>query len=386
MADNDNQQSDKELIIQQDDKPASASYTSSASSEKAQPVKHPSHTGLWLMILLTLCIALGVGAAGYWFVWKKGDNSALLMQEQTQQQQALAALNGDNQQLQKQLVALEQSKQALAETVNTLTSKTEAMQLQTEQLLSQLNDMEGRRPSDWLIAEADYLVRMAGRKVWLEKDTDTAVLLLQNADDRLKELSDPSIIPIRGLIAEDIQTLRNVNQVDKVKLALTLSGLLNSADKLPLHEMIRPKDEAEKEALSESVSDWQANLAKVWNDIVDDFITVSHTDAPVTPMMSAEEKWLYAEQLKLQIMQAQSAALNGEAELYRQSLHNAVTLLNDKFDKDSAKVQGALSALQSLADTDVAAELPSTLQAMDPLQRLLDKRVNRAFGNSAEAS
>ena len=326
-----------------------------------------------------------MGAAGYWFIWQKDTGNADLISEQNSQKQALGALNNENEQLQRQLIELEKSKQALAGTVSKLSERTNAMQLQTEQLLSQLNDMEGRRPADWLLAEADYLVRMAGRKVWLEKDTDTAIMLLENADQRLKELSDPSVIPVRGLISQDIQTLRQVNGVDRVKLALSLSGFLAQADNLPVKTFTRPQDNTNDEALSESVSDWKDNLAKVWHAIVDDFISVRRTEAPVTPLMTTEEIWLYKEQLKLQVMQAQSAAMSGDSDLYTQSLVNAQTLLNEKFDTATAEVVGAQQTLSELASMDVRENMPEDLASMAPLQRLLESRVNSAYGNS-EAS
>ncbi|MBU3023713.1 uroporphyrinogen-III C-methyltransferase [Aestuariibacter sp. A3R04] len=388
MADNENKQTDQELVAQGKpaaDEPAASAFVSDKKQRGDKSAKPRSRGLLWFVVIITLLIATGTAAAGYWFVWKKGDTTAVVAAEQARQQAALASLAADNNALQQQLIALEASKQKLAETVSNLTSKAESMQLQTEQLLSQLNDMEGRRPSDWLIAEADYLVRMAGRKVWLEKDTDTAILLLQNADDRLKELSDPSVIPIRGLIAEDIQTLRQANSVDRVKLALTLSGMLNKADDLPLNTFVRPRDEAEKAALTNSVDDWQSNLAQVWRSIVNDFISVRRTDAPVEPMMTSQEEWLYKEQFKLQIMQAQSAVMDGKNALFSQSLNNAIALLNTRFDADSPKVQGTVSALETLLDTNVEEALPSSLEAMAPLQRLLEQRVNGAFGNGAEA-
>lgn len=393
MADNDKQKTDSVLVVppekSEEKSPPKASAHASdkeaATSADNKPPKHPSHAGLWIAILFTLCVAIGVGAAGYWFIWQKDTGNAELISEQNSQKQALGALNNENEQLQRQLIELEKSKQALASTVSKLSEQTDAMQLQTEQLLSQLNDMEGRRPADWLLAEADYLVRMAGRKVWLEKDTDTAIMLLENADQRLKELSDPSVIPVRGLISQDIQTLRQVNGVDRVKLALSLSGFLAQADNLPVKTFTRPEDNANDEALSESVSDWKDNLAKVWHAIVDDFISVRRTEAPVTPLMTTEEIWLYKEQLKLQVMQAQSAAMSGDSDLYTQSLANAQTLLNEKFDTATAEVVGAQQTLSELASMDVKENMPEDLASMAPLQRLLESRVNSAYGNS-EAS
>ncbi|AYA62867.1 uroporphyrinogen-III C-methyltransferase [Alteromonas sp. RKMC-009] len=386
MADNDKHNTDSTLVLPEEKDITPSSTASGKDKAGAEPTsKHPSHAGLWIVIILTLLIAAGTAAAGYWFLWQKDSGQSALADEQSAQKAILGNLNDENAQLQRKLIELEKSKQALAGTVNSLTEKTESLQLQTEQLLSQLGEMEGRRPSDWLLAEADYLVRMAGRKVWLEQDTDTAVLLLENADQRLKELSDPSVIPVRGLIAQDIQTLRQVNRTDTVKLALTLSGFLSQVDALPLKTFTRPDENTGKEALSESVDDWKSNLAKVWHSIVDDFISVRRTDAPVAPMMTAEEMWLYKEQLKLQIMQAQSAAMSGEDNLYQQSVANAKALLNDKFDTDAPEINGALSTLDALGEANVQENLPEELSAMAPLQRLLESRVKAAYGKGEAA-
>jgi len=77
----------------------------------------------------------------------------------------------------------------------------------------QISELSGRRPSDWLLAEANYLVNMAGRKLFLENDIGTSMTLLAEADARLEDLGDPSLLPIRALIASDIQTLQQVNPV-----------------------------------------------------------------------------------------------------------------------------------------------------------------------------
>ena len=101
--------------------------------------------------------------------------------------------------------------------------------------------------------------------------------------------------------------------------------------------------------------------------------------------MTTEEIWLYKEQLKLQVMQAQSAAMSGDSDLYTQSLVNAQTLLNEKFDTATAEVVGAQQTLSELASMDVRENMPEDLASMAPLQRLLESRVNSAYGNS-EAS
>ncbi|MGL5291352.1 MAG: uroporphyrinogen-III C-methyltransferase, partial [Vibrionaceae bacterium] len=97
-----------------------------------------------------------------------------------------------------------------------------------------LLELKGRRPNDWLLAEADFLVKRAGRQIWLEQDMVTAIRLLETADQRISELNDPSLTPIRQAIASDIQELKSVVRVDADGIVLKLTSLQMRVDKLPL--------------------------------------------------------------------------------------------------------------------------------------------------------
>ncbi|MEC7133580.1 MAG: uroporphyrinogen-III C-methyltransferase, partial [Pseudomonadota bacterium] len=276
--------------------------------------------------------------------------------------------------------------QTLESTVAELKAQNEKLTLQAESTLEQLNNMEGRRPADWLIAEADYLVRMAGRKLWLENDVRTAILLLVNADKRLKSLADPSVLPVRANLAEDIQTLQQLNPVSQSSVALALTGMIAQIDKLPLDTFEKPEDaNAEDTTLSESADDWQENLAKVWRSLVNDFLTIKTIEGPVEPVLSLEAQFLAKEQLRLQLMHAQTAALQGDAGLYSQSLQYAQTLIIEKLDTEKIQVTGFVDALQNLIATDVSRPIPTELASQKPLERLLDSRVKQVFGQGASA-
>ncbi|WP_018984264.1 uroporphyrinogen-III C-methyltransferase [Salinimonas chungwhensis] len=359
----------------------------SASKQRtAKPATKPASTGgLWFVLILTLLLTLALAGAGYWYYMQRDSNNQALTDAQTQQSERIEAMNQQNRELQQQLAELGQARQSLNQAISELQDKTQTLQQQNQQALAQLDNMEGKRPSDWLLAEADYLVRMAGRKVWLEKDIKTAIMLLSNADERLSELADPSVLPVRERIAKDIQMLRQLNPVSRTSVALAISGMLSQVETLPLDTFEQPADGSNEEDLSESVDDWQANLKRVWRNIVDDFISVTRTETAVEPVMSRQEQWLNREQLKLQMMQAQSAAIGGNKTLYDQSLQNAMDILVKKYDMDAAPVQQYLEALQNLVETDISQNLPESLDSAEPLRRLLDKRVDDAFGQGARA-
>lgn len=389
MANNNESSPQKEELVkveaEKDVIESSATHSESTSSGAAK--KKSSGNGLlWFVVIILFLIVLGMAGAGYWYYMQQqsaSKDSESALQTTTSQ---LNTIERERAGLVASIDKVARTNQTLESTVAELKAQNEKLTLQAESTLEQLNNMEGRRPADWLIAEADYLVRMAGRKLWLENDVRTAILLLVNADKRLKSLADPSVLPVRANLAEDIQTLQQLNPVSQSSVALALTGMIAQIDKLPLDTFEKPEDaNAEDTTLSESADDWQENLAKVWRSLVNDFLTIKTIEGPVEPVLSLEAQFLAKEQLRLQLMHAQTAALKGDAGLYNQSLQYAQTLIIEKFDTEKSQVTGFVDALQNLIATDVSRPIPTELASQKPLERLLDSRVKQVFGQGASA-
>lgn len=348
-----------------------------------------ARTGLlWLVTLLNLLLLGGAAYGGYWYF---NQHSVTQTKIDTLRSELNNELGQKHSQMANRAATLEQQISAQAEATQDVLDGEAAQQATVEQLknqlqgaLAQIQELDGRRPTDWLIAEADYLVRMAGRKMWLEKDLRTAIMLLGNADQRLKSLADPSVLPVRALIAQDIQALQQVNPVSEVSVALALDGLVKQVDKLAI---ITPKEANEftSDEVSDSASDWQQNLLNVWRSLVDDFIRVEYRDEPVEPMMTAQQEWLSREQIKLALQQAQAAALAGEQALYQASIERAATIISDDYIQSNSDVSGFQSALSQLKNTDIGKAVPTELSSQAALESLLDSRVKRVFGEGASA-
>jgi uroporphyrin-III C-methyltransferase len=389
MANNNENSPHKEELVKVDAEKEviESSATQSESSKSGAKQKKSSGNGLlWFVVIILFLLVLGMAGAGYWYYMQQQSASQETVIAQQNNASQLNAIERERADILASIENVTRTNQALESTVAELKSQNEQLALQAESTLQQLNNMEGRRPADWLIAEADYLVRMAGRKLWLENDVRTAILLLVNADKRLKSLADPSVLPVRATLAEDIQTLQQLNPVSQSSVALALTGMMAQIDKLPLDTFEKPEDSnAQDTTLSESADDWQENLAKVWRSLVDDFLTVKSIEGPVEPVLSLEAQFLAKEQLRLQLMHAQTAALQGDEGLYSQSLQYAQTLLTEKFDTEKSQVTGFMDALQNLSATDIARPIPTELASQKPLERLLDSRVKQVFGQGASA-
>ncbi|ALS99921.1 uroporphyrinogen-III C-methyltransferase [Lacimicrobium alkaliphilum] len=344
----------------------------------------PARTGvLWLLAVLNLLMVLMLSAAGYWG-WQQfrlaqqAEDSGLeqLAADEQRQRQQLT------QQLSEQLDSAERARQ------QDMQSQQQALQqrlAEFEQQLSanqqQLQQVKGRRPNDWLLAEAAYLVRMAGRKLWLEKDVQTAILLLESADTRLEDLSDPSLLPVRQVLSDDIQQLRQINPQPLTKLALQLGALANQVDALPLDMVVLPDAEEQQvqEELSDSVSDWRMNLKRSWQGIVDDFITVRRRTEQTRPLLSDKQQWLVREQLRLYLLQAQHLVLREQAELYQSFLSEAQNLLEMYFAPQAPAVAGFSSSLAELQQTELRRDYPQQLQSAVALEELLRQRLSSQY-------
>jgi uroporphyrin-3 C-methyltransferase len=68
--------------------------------------------------------------------------------------------------------------------------------------------ISGSDAKTWLLAQADFLVKLAGRKLWSDQDVTTAAALLKSADASLADMNDPSLISARRAITDDIASLR----------------------------------------------------------------------------------------------------------------------------------------------------------------------------------
>jgi len=357
---------------------------SETESEETPQAKPRSQGLLWLLLSINFVAIGAIAAAGYWF-WTTPHQS-LTKRIETQQVDVvtLEALKDAQALLRTEQQSLLDTQQ---NTGNDLANLQSTIQRQTkviEQLQAQIMALDSASTADWLIAEAEYLTRMAGRKLWLEGDHRTAILLLQQADKRIAETADPSLFPARNSIASDIQRLEQINPVSTTSIALSLSGLLSTVDSLPLNTIQLPDSTLpEPEGVSEDIGEWKQNLAKVWHAFKDGWIKVTPRSAPVQPMMSTAQMFLAKERVKLSLMQAQSAALKHQVTLYQQSLQQAVAALVEHFDMQDHQVEQFLGALANLQSNNVEKALPQSLVSQQALEQVLKQKANARQGSGA---
>jgi uroporphyrin-3 C-methyltransferase len=360
--------------------------------ETSPATQKPAKTGLlWFITLINLLVLLGVCGGAYWYYTQIASDESSKQTEVLSIKQSLedqgsslrntiSQLEQSDQSLENKLASTQQSNQ---QNLANIQQSVESNTITTQALSKRLGEMSGRRPSDWLLAEANYLVNMAGRKLYLEKDITTAVTLLKEADARLDDLNDPSLFPVRALIAADIQTLNQVNQVSTHSIALTIAGMLPQVNGLVLDKLQLPESTTtEDSALSEDVSDWRQNLAKTWESIVGDLISIDYVDQPLEPYLAERQQWLIEQQLKHSLTQAQTAALNENTALYRSSIQQGLDLITEHYQLENTEVNQFLTSLQELQNIDFARNYPNSLSSLSALKDILNQRIQGLYNNS----
>lgn len=335
-----------------------------------KPPRKPKNTGTALGVLaIAIALAIGVG------LYVNGKHQA--------QQQAAA-----NQTLANQLSDLQQQaasdKQTLVQQLATQSSALDtahqqqtAMSHQLDELKQKVATISGNDAHTWLLAQADYLVKLAGRKLWSDQDVTTAAALLKSADQSLADMNDPSLIDVRRALTQDISTLSAVSQVDYDGVILKLNQLSNGVDNLRLADNDTdgsPMDQDSGE-LSSSLREWRQNLVKSWHNFMDDFITIRRRDTTAEPLLAPNQDVYLRENIRSRLLIAAQAVPRHQDQIYKQSIDTVSTWVRAWFDTHDPATKAFLSQLDDLSQQSVSMDVPDALQSQPMLDKLMQTRV-----------
>lgn len=337
-----------------DDTPATSASSTESQTAKATPSTAPSQTpasnrSSWA-IRFGVLLALGLTACtlGGGFMLYQQMQQQLLAQDaknialQDQLQQALLQPN-------QRIGQLEQQQLNDAKTYQELTKLAEDQ----NQLQDRVNKLAQRSPTHWMASEAEYLVNMAGRKLWLEKDPRTATDLLKSADETIAAMNNPALLPIRKALAKDIAATASIKTTDIDGSVLALDALIEQLDKLPLNRTDAEADAPEDTTITGDLNDWQSNLGKTWKALTQDFITIRHKTADAPALLAPEQQWYLVENIRHKLLQSQLALYRYDRAAYHQSLMMARKWIQTYFDTQDHKTAEAIAEIDKLATLEL---------------------------------
>lgn len=323
-------------------------------------------------VLGSVAILLALGLTGGLYL--HGHKNAVA------QQAELAQLK---QQLASAISKIDQSSNKDAEQLTALEQTQRRLQGEMQGLQNRVLDLNDKRPNDWMLAESEYLVRMAGRKLWLEHDLVSAITLLGNADERIAALNDPSLMPIRKALAEDIAQLKGMPRIDREGLTLKLAALSDQIELLPLSTVSMPEAKVEPDqAVSTNPDEWESNLKKNWVKFTENFITIRRRDGAVEALLSPQQEIFLRENLKTKLLQAQLAVYREQQALYEDSLDKAQRWLNQYFDTENSATHYMLGEIDKLKGEQIQFDYPDQFKTQAMLEQVLTERLQRILAGN----
>lgn len=347
--------------------------------ESAHSPKPPARRRGVLLGVLAIAIALALSGGVYYYAHQQAQREAAALDGLRAQ---LAELQRQNQQ------QWQQWQEQQAKTQSATDQHLAALSKQADEMRDKLASLSNNDSKTWLLAQADFLVKLAGRKLWSDRDVTTAGALLKSADSSLAQMNDPSLLDVRRAITHDISALAAVSQVDFDGIILKVNRLADQVDNLRLADDDTdeaPMDDSSDSALSASLSEWRQNLSKSWHNFLSDFITIRRRDSTAEPLLAPHQDVYLRENIRARLLIASQAVPRHQNETYQQSLETVAVWVRAYFDDADPATKAFLEQLDELSQQSIAMDVPTELQSQPLLEKLMQTRVRNLLAQPSAA-
>ena len=359
---------------------------------ESQPTIRSKRGFPWFGLLLALLMLVTIFVV-VWLAWQgdqyiKGDTEKyaqvkILESQLSQQAQQLIAIN---QALGESLAAAKASGERANERLQIVEQRVIA---QNKRLLA----MSTVTREDWLLAEAEYLLKLANQRVLIERSAEGAEALLTEADAIMRDLADPDLYPLRKAINNDLAALRLVQKIDVEGIYLAIDGLVNHIEALPLQPtrqqvMINSEDSALRQqgepgtgANGEAVEAESGWLAKVrssfsgFTEGLSEYIRVRDHSVEARALLAPDATHYLQHNIQLLLERAQLALLREQPQIYSQSLLQAESYIS-KFLPASTAADNFRAQLKALSDKTIVAQLPDISPSLELLHAYIEELHN----------
>lgn len=213
------------------------------------------------------------------------------------------------------------------------------------------------------IAEAEQLLVIANHRLQLSRDVDLALAALRAADRQLALAARPAFVPVRREIAAAIGALTARAVVDVPGLALKLNDQARNLDRLPLTPG----------ALVTAAASPRTDSAGVTGELLSLLRLRTGTDI-AKPLLPPDQAYFLRENLRLTLLGAQLALLNGDTDLFTRNVGFAREWLKTWFDNQNPAVRGLDDDLKAMLAAPLGEPLPDLSKPLDLLKTLAAKR------------
>ena len=242
--------------------------------------------------------------------------------------------------------------------------------------IAQVKRQLGKTRGDWLIADAEYLLSIANQRLHLMGDVNTTRMALEAADQRLRESGDTAAFKVREQIAKEIAGLLNVTVPDIVGMYSSVQLLKDKAKQLAV---ILPYA-GKPLTLSNQIHDHQEDLEATHGvlgaalNLLEGYVTVRHSDQPVTEILTEEEVVFIRQQLNVKLEMIKISLVQQNDALYKTNIADTKQWLNKNFTQNKP-AKNFHAELDSLNAIQLQSQFPDISQSLKMLKDITKLRI-----------
>ncbi len=354
-------EADKAVTATQTETTSPASVTKT----KAQKTSAPG----WMAWGFVLALALaGVAATAYLWQMEASQQQRL----QTSVAAAVQRVDSEVAQAREIRRELDQQKMLAAAAEKNLQQQIQALQAALHSQQKQLQSMSTTDREDWLLAEVEYLIRLANQRLLMGEDIASAAKLLRAADEIIRELDDAALYGVRKIIAEDRVALQAATTLDIEGLYLQVAAVAVQAAKLRLYQ---PPELLVETQATQFEGGWRQKLGQgftaAWEKL-SSYIQIHRRDEKYSPVLAPEYEEAVRQNVQLMFEQAQLALLSGNQALYRHSLDRAEQWLQDYYTVDLNSTIAVIDSLKTLQEQNITIVVPDISRSLRQLKNYIE--------------
>ena len=252
-------------------------------------------------------------------------------------------------------------------------AESQSQQLALEALYQELS----RSRDEWALAEIEQILTIASQQLQLAGNVQAALVALQTADARLARSDRPQFIPLRRVLARDIDRLRTTPSVDTVGIALKLDQAIAAADSLPLAFDQRMAG-GRSESAPRDDGMWARLGAEIWGE-VRSLMHIRNLDRVDAPLLPPSEAYFLRQNLKLRLLNARLALLERNETVFRADVQASTDWINRYFDARSKSAAATLGTLKQISGSGLRIEVPAVSESLAAVRsfKLTRERVTK---------
>ncbi len=343
---------------------------------EALPVKPSMGTKLAHLSLTQMTLAVLV--AVFVWQWLAAHHDIGVMQEQLAKK--IAEMDGSNKANSMMLAKAQEDTRELAAKLTLLETRYAETQGQRSALEDLYNDLSSSR-DEMVLAEIEQLLLVASQQLQLSANVKAALIAMETADSRLQRMNRPALNGVRKAIAQDMDKLRALPNVDVASLSFQLDTLISAAAELPLIYQQRNAKEVVPETVAVEPDSWQRLWREIWQE-VKQLVRIQNTSKVELPLLPPEQEFFLRENLKLRLLLARVDLISRDEVAFKAEIHTVQEWLRHYFDVKSGNGQHMMDSLKKLGAASINIELPDINPSLAQVRNYRLSREAKAENNT----